>query len=78
MRHGFLESLPSDIAMGRIVGAAEAAQYCNYSLTHWRRLYRAGKVPRPIKISDRKLGWRLRDLANFNSGGTEKRNWEGE
>ncbi|MDR7037971.1 putative DNA-binding transcriptional regulator AlpA [Methylobacterium sp. BE186] len=70
----YLDNLPSDtasqIALNRIVGAAEAAAFCNISLPHWRRLYRAGKVPKPVKLSARKLGWRLGTLIEFNSGRT--------
>ena len=67
----YLDNLPTEIAaevaMNRIVGAADAAKFCNISLPHWRRLYRAKKVPEPIRLSERKLGWRLRTLIEFNS-----------
>lgn len=71
----YLDNLPPDVAdrlaMHRLVGAAEAAEFCNFSLGHWRRLYRLGKVPAPIKLSERKLGWRLSDLAAFVARGGE-------
>jgi predicted DNA-binding transcriptional regulator AlpA len=54
--------LPAGLEAARIVSAAQAAAYWGVSLPHWRRLYRAGRVPRPIKIGDRKLGWRAGDL----------------
>jgi predicted DNA-binding transcriptional regulator AlpA len=67
----YLDNLPSEvaaeIAMDRIVGSAEAAAFCGHSLPHWRRLYRAGRVPKPIKIGDRKYGWRLRTLKEHNT-----------
>ena len=67
----YLDGLPSDVAtevaMNRIVGAADAAKFCNISLAHWRRLYRAKKVPAPIRLGERKLGWRLGTLIEFNS-----------
>lgn len=71
MSRNYLEGLPADVAtqitLNRVVGAAEAAAFCNFSLAHWRRLYRAGKVPKPVKLSGRKLGWRQGTLIEFNS-----------
>jgi predicted DNA-binding transcriptional regulator AlpA len=55
-------ALPPQLEAARIVSAEQAAVYWGVSLPHWRRLYRAGRVPRPIKIGDRKLGWRVGDL----------------
>lgn len=54
--------LPPNLEAARIVSAAQAAAYWGVSLPHWRRLYRAGYVPRPIKVGERKLGWRAGDL----------------
>ena len=54
--------LPPQLEAARVVSAAQAAAYWGVSLPHWRRLYRAGRVPRPLKIGERKLGWRSRDL----------------
>jgi predicted DNA-binding transcriptional regulator AlpA len=71
MAISYLDNLPpevaSAIAMSRIVSAADAAAFCNYSLPHWRRLYRAKKVPEPIRLSARKLGWRIGTLIEFNA-----------
>jgi predicted DNA-binding transcriptional regulator AlpA len=55
-------ALPAQLEATRVVNAAQAAAYWGVSLPHWRRLYRAGRVPRPIKIGERKLGWRTGDL----------------
>ena len=60
-----LEHLPSDIARHRVLDTAEAAAFCRISVPHWRRLYRTGRVPRPIKLSERKLGWRAGDLVDW-------------
>jgi predicted DNA-binding transcriptional regulator AlpA len=59
-----LNNLPSDLGRNRILDAEASAAYWGVSVPHWRRLYRAGKVPRPVKIGDRKLGWRIGDLAD--------------
>ncbi len=60
-----LDTLPSDIARHKVLNTAEAAAFCNFSIPHWRRLYRAKDVPPPLKLSTRKLGWRLGDLVNW-------------
>jgi predicted DNA-binding transcriptional regulator AlpA len=54
-----LAALPTEAVTGRILNSRQAAQYWGVSLPHWRRLYRARKVPTPIRIGDRKYGWRL-------------------
>jgi predicted DNA-binding transcriptional regulator AlpA len=54
-----IEKLPPDMVRHRIASAAEAAEFWGVSLPHWRRLYRSGKVPKPMRIGDRKLGWQL-------------------
>ena len=59
-----LNNLPADLGRNRILDAEAAAVFWGVSLPHWRRLYRAGKVPRPIKIGDRKLGWSVGTLAD--------------
>jgi predicted DNA-binding transcriptional regulator AlpA len=59
------DHLPPEIARRRILDSSEAADFCRISLAHWRRLYRTGKVPRPIRLSARKYGWRLGDLVDF-------------
>ena len=59
-----LASLPSDLGRNRVVDSAVAAAFWSVSVSHWRRLYRAGKVPQPIKIGERKLGWRVGTLAD--------------
>jgi predicted DNA-binding transcriptional regulator AlpA len=57
-----LNNLPSDLGRNRVLDAVASATFWGVSLSHWRRLYRAGKLPRAIKTGDRKLGWRIGDL----------------
>ena len=59
-----LANLPSDLGRSRVLDAAASSAFWGVSLPHWRRLYRAGKVPRPIKVGERKLGWRIGSLAD--------------
>ena len=54
-----LDALPAEAIKGRILNSAQAAEYWGVSVPHWRRLCRAGKAPPPIKIGERKNGWRL-------------------
>ncbi|KAB0680153.1 helix-turn-helix transcriptional regulator [Aureimonas leprariae] len=57
--------LPADLARQRVIGAAEAAAFLNISLPHFRRQYRLGRVPAPIRLTERKLGWRVGTLVDF-------------
>jgi predicted DNA-binding transcriptional regulator AlpA len=57
-----LDHLPPDVTRHRILSTAEAAQFCRISVPHWRRLYRTGKVPKPIRLGTRKYGWKLSAL----------------
>jgi predicted DNA-binding transcriptional regulator AlpA len=45
-----------------VLNSSEAAMFVGLSLPHFRRLYRAGRVPRPLQLGERKLGWRIGDL----------------
>jgi hypothetical protein len=60
----WLDDLPADIGRNRIVDADTSAAFWGVSLPHWRRMYRSGRAPLPIKVSDRKLGWRIGDLVD--------------
>jgi predicted DNA-binding transcriptional regulator AlpA len=57
-----IDELPIGAARHRILDSASASKFWGVSLPHWRRLYRDEKVPRPLKIGDRKLGWQLGTL----------------
>lgn len=57
----------SQIDLGRIIGTKEAAAYLNLSVQHFRRLAREGKVPAPVRLSARKLGWRIGALVDFTN-----------
>ena len=58
------ESQHSDIAADPVLGTAATARIANVSAVHLRRLVRAGRFPKPIKIGDRKLGWRSSTIKN--------------
>ena len=59
-----LANLPFDLGRDRILSAAASAAFWGVSLPHWRRMYCAGKVPPPIRIGERKLGWRIGALVD--------------
>jgi predicted DNA-binding transcriptional regulator AlpA len=59
-----LDSLPTELSRQRVLNSSEAAMFVGLSLPHFRRLYRAGKVPRPLQLGERKLGWRIGDLVD--------------
>jgi predicted DNA-binding transcriptional regulator AlpA len=61
----FFEKLSPDLARNRVLNTAEAAALLNFSIPHFRRLYRSGIVPSPIRLSSRKLGWRVEDLITW-------------
>jgi predicted DNA-binding transcriptional regulator AlpA len=61
---GFRPLTPT-LERAQILDTASAASLCGFSVAHWRRLYRQGKVPQPVRLSARKLGWRTGDLLDW-------------
>jgi predicted DNA-binding transcriptional regulator AlpA len=57
--HEVIGALSHDISRHRILSAAEAAAFLNLSTAHFRRLYRNGGAPAPLRLSERRLGWPL-------------------
>jgi prophage regulatory protein len=60
-----LANIPSDLSRDRLLDTGQTAEFLSISIPHLRRLYRAKKVPEPIKIGERKIGWRLGVLIDF-------------
>jgi predicted DNA-binding transcriptional regulator AlpA len=60
-RNSEITKLPLD----PFYGTPEAAAYFGYSVSHFRALVRAGKLPQPVRIAGRKLGWRASLLSEF-------------
>jgi predicted DNA-binding transcriptional regulator AlpA len=54
--------LPESLTAERILRAAQAAQLYGVSIATFRRLKRAGKLPPSLQLSERRIGWRVRDL----------------
>jgi predicted DNA-binding transcriptional regulator AlpA len=57
-----LSTLPSDIALRRVVDATAAAEFCGLSVPTWRVMCRSGEGPKAIRLSANRIGWRLSDL----------------
>ena len=49
--------LPEFLDQRRIISVKQMATVLGLSVVHLRRLYRNGRVPPPISIGGRKLGW---------------------
>jgi predicted DNA-binding transcriptional regulator AlpA len=56
------DSLPEGLGLERVLSAYQAAELFGISVATFRRQYWAGKTPSPIRLSERRLGWRVRDL----------------
>jgi len=54
--------LPANLTLERILSVAQGAQLYGISIATFRRLKRAGKLPPPLQLSERRIGWRVRDL----------------
>ena len=50
-------TLPAFLDRNRILNVEQMAKGLGFSVAHLRRLYRTGKVPKPVQIGGRKLGW---------------------
>ena len=48
--------------LDQMLTTQEAAAFCGFSVSHWRQMFRTGQAPPPIRLSERKLVWRLNDL----------------
>jgi predicted DNA-binding transcriptional regulator AlpA len=62
---------PTDLARKRVLDTPETAAFFNVSIPTLRRRYRSGKIPKPIKLCDRKLGWQLGTLIDCVESRTE-------
>ena len=60
-----LIKLPAELNRERLLSTAQTAEFLGLSLPHLRRLYRAGRIPPPIRIGERKYGWKLSVLIDF-------------
>ena len=66
-----LDNVPPSLNRGRLLDTAQSAEFLGFSVPHFRRLYKAKKVPAPIKIGERKYGWQLGGLIDFVASKTD-------
>ena len=62
MKNSINKSLPDSLDHERVLNAAQAAELFGVSIATFRRQHWAGNTPPPIRLSERRLGWRVRDL----------------
>lgn len=60
-----LATLSPDIARFRVIGTADAAEFCDLSVKTLRRMNDRGAMPAPIRLSERRIGWRIGDLIDW-------------
>ena len=60
-----LTNIPPEMARSRVLTSEQAAEFVGVSLVHFRRGYRTGKYPTPIKVGVRKYGWKLREMVEW-------------
>ena len=71
-----LASLPADITRRRVVGIQDAAAFIGLSVSTLRRMKDAKTIPAPIKLSDRRIGWRMGDLFDYLDCRETGREWK--
>ena len=49
----------------RVISEREAADFCCLSLVHFRRLRREHQGPQYVRITQRRIGYRLKDLTDW-------------
>jgi predicted DNA-binding transcriptional regulator AlpA len=55
-------ALPERLEHERILSANQGAALMNISLSTFRRQYWRGQLPAAIRVGQRRIGWRARDL----------------
>lgn len=64
-----------DLARNRVVITKEAATFCGLSLSTFRRLNARNQFPAPIRLSERRLGWRVSALLEWLDCREQGREW---
>jgi predicted DNA-binding transcriptional regulator AlpA len=75
-RHALATAVPALtgrlVDLDRVVSEAEAAEIIGYSKHTLRREFRAGRAPARVRLSDRRIGYRLSAIYAFLEANTEK------
>ena len=60
-----------------LIDAREAARVCGVGLTKWKAFSDPGRIPAPVRLSERKVLWRLDELRSWVHDGCPPRHkWE--
>lgn len=54
--------LPVSITGDAVLNAKQAAKFLSLSVVHFRRMSKADPGLRPIRLSERRFGWRIKAL----------------
>ena len=60
-----LAQMDETIRTHRLLSSRQTAALLNCSTVHLRRLARSGKIPKPLRIGDRKLAWRASEITTL-------------
>ncbi|MFC5561174.1 helix-turn-helix transcriptional regulator [Methylobacterium aerolatum] len=71
-----LGSLPPDIARRRVLGTKDAAEFLGLPLRTLRWMRQRGALPDAVKLSERKIGFRVGDLSDFLDCREAGREWK--
>ncbi len=50
-------TLPPMLERNRLLDVFQMADLLGFSVAHIRRMYRTGKLPAPVRVGGRKVGW---------------------
>ena len=68
------QSPPDPLVLSRVISRAEATKLAGVSPATWDRIEKAGRGPRRTLISERRVGYRLKDvLAWLDARSTDTR-----
>lgn len=71
-----LDTLPPEIARRRIMKTRDAAAFCGLSVNTLRNMREAGTIPAPLHLSERRIGWRIGDLLDWQDCRESGRTWK--
>jgi predicted DNA-binding transcriptional regulator AlpA len=60
-----LANLPPDLLRRRVITIRDAAAMCGLSTSTFRRMRTEGTIPSPLRLSERRIGWRIGDLLDW-------------
>ncbi|QRM28681.1 AlpA family transcriptional regulator [Microvirga sp. VF16] len=63
--HELIGRLPPEAYRHCVLGVEQTAALLNFSVPQLRRFYREKKMPTPLRLGERKLGWKLGVLIDY-------------